>query len=251
MPAQPLSSLTRDIRHFDVDPEVLERVPSFSPYIARVIAEWAHIDGDFATMLGGFLQADFAVATAMLQALNGSGAKRAALAAAAKEALPPDDYALFEVVTKLIRPSRDTRNAFAHHVWGYLKTFPDCLLLMEASVIVSIQTAWDSGKKSATEIIDGVTHYTIKFPAGSQPAQTKVFVYTENTMKEAVSDAIHARSLVVALWNTVRNNLDSAEARTWLLNQRPVQQALAALSRKNTQATPSAPTAQNVHRLGL
>ena len=65
-------------------PGILRHSP-FASDVAYVIALWAHIDGDIASILSRMLKSDIAVGTAMYLSLVGAGAQRGALDAAAQE----------------------------------------------------------------------------------------------------------------------------------------------------------------------
>lgn len=115
--------------------------PDCARLVMRVIADWAHIDGDISTILTTLLGADVAVGAAMYQALTGGDARRAALLGAAQKALPPWKYILLQAVLKATKPSRDERNDFAHHVWGNVKEIPDALLLMHPHVVLEMNVS--------------------------------------------------------------------------------------------------------------
>src|SRR4051794_40777264 len=84
---QPLSWVKPNA-DISVGPQSLHVFPQFLPQIMGVIAQWAHIDGDFANIFSQLLRADIEVGTAVYQAFNGVEARRIALFAAAKVALP-------------------------------------------------------------------------------------------------------------------------------------------------------------------
>ncbi len=131
-------------RLFDVAPDgqlffgpgVLRRSP-FAADVAYIIALWAHIDGDLASILSRMLKADIAVGTAMYLSLVNSGGQRSALNAAAKEALPEWQQLLLQTIGSVAETSRTKRNQFAHRVWGHSSELPDAILLTHPKTIVN------------------------------------------------------------------------------------------------------------------
>ena len=139
--------------HFD--PGALLSQPQLAAYPMTVIARWADIDKTLAELLPLMLKSpDLTVGMAMFQALVSGEAKRAALMAAAAEALRgnADDHNLFLAVLRTIKGSRDRRNEFAHHLWGVARELPDALLLVDPKDWVKHSTAlqaYDKGMSSS------------------------------------------------------------------------------------------------------
>ena len=131
MPPQPLSSkFPRGGAHVVFDPATLYTYPKLGNMVLYVIAQWAHIDIKLTEIMTNFLKSDYLVVFAMLQGLSGAEAKRGAIDAAAVQALSPDDMLLYRAVMKIIKPSRERRNEFAHHIWGTCREVPNALVLM-------------------------------------------------------------------------------------------------------------------------
>lgn len=179
---QPLSRVSTDGKlHFSAG--VLQN-SRFAPDIAYVIASWAHIDGDIASILSRMLNADIAVGTAMYMALIGSGGQKAALAAAAKEGLPEWQFLLLQAINKITAPARDQRNEFAHHVWGICSTLEDALLLTEAKTVVAYNVAM---RQVVNRLEDG------RGVIAPKPIdRSKVMVYRESDIAAAVEGAQRA-----------------------------------------------------------
>ncbi|MDZ3831906.1 MAG: hypothetical protein U0S50_08840 [Sphingopyxis sp.] len=116
-------------------PGVLHKSP-FAGDVAYVIALWAHIDGDIASILSRMLKSDIAVGTAMYLSLVGSGAQRGALDAAAKESLPEWQQLLLKAIGSVVEPSRNMRNHFAHRIWGHCSELTEAILLTHPKTIV-------------------------------------------------------------------------------------------------------------------
>jgi hypothetical protein len=112
--------------------DALLQRPDLALHVTSVISTWAFCDTYLAAMLCRFLKADAAwVVAQMLDAVTSSDARKAAITAAAKASLPDKDFAQYQRVMKEITPSRNTRNRFAHWLWGASPEMPDALILMD------------------------------------------------------------------------------------------------------------------------
>jgi hypothetical protein len=163
------------------------RESPFAADVAYVIATWAHIDGDIASILSRLLNADIAVGTAMYMALIGSGGQKAVLNAAAREALPKWQCLLLQAINKVTASARDQRNYFAHHVWGVCSTLPDALLLTEAKTVVVYNVAM----RQVVKRLDGGRGIIAPKPID----RSKVMVYRESDIATAVEGAERATRL--------------------------------------------------------
>ncbi|MFC3784710.1 hypothetical protein GGR90_003078 [Sphingopyxis italica] len=181
-------------RLFDVAPDgklffgpgVLRRSP-FAADVAYIIALWAHIDGDLASILSRMLKADIAVGTAMYLSLVNSGGQRSALNAAAKEALPEWQQLLLQTIGSVAETSRTERNQFAHRVWGHSSELPDAILLTHPKTIVNHNVS----HRQRSEILpDG------RGVIRPEPIDDKdILVYRQGDIDAAVAGAEHAQEL--------------------------------------------------------
>ncbi len=181
-------------RLFDVAPDgqlffgpgVLRRSP-FAADVAYIIALWAHIDGDLASILSRMLKADIAVGTAMYLSLVNSGGQRSALNAAAKEALPEWQQLLLQTIGSVAETSRTERNQFAHRVWGHSSELPDAILLTHPKTIVNHNVS----HRQRSEILpDG------RGVIRPKPIDDKdILVYRQGDIDAAVAGAEHAQEL--------------------------------------------------------
>ena len=157
----------------------------FASSAMRVIACWSHIEGDLGSLLARMLKSDIATGVAMYQALTSSDAKRAALAAAAAQALPEWQQILLQAVQKATRSSRDQRNDFAHGAWGIAAEIPDSVLLMPSKIVVERNVSMRQSHN-----VDGAS---VIIPTGLDHSQ--VMVYKERDFDEASNRALHAQKL--------------------------------------------------------
>lgn len=178
---QPLSKVRPNIR-IDITPGAINRQPELAIEAMKVIAFWAHIEGNLAIILSAMLKADVATGVAMYEALSMGEGRRAAILAAAKHALPEERMMLFQALLNVTKGSRQQRNDFSHHVWGHSEDLPNSLLLMHPSVVTQFN----------------VSYRQVRQVEGSNVIQptmmdrSKIFVYREADMRRAVRDAANA-----------------------------------------------------------
>jgi hypothetical protein len=138
MAPQPLSRVSPnpDIR---IGPNAFKQAPEAAARVMEVITVWSLIETRVAAIISTMLKTDYEAASAMYRSLTGGQAKRAALDAIAAHTLPGPSYCLLQAVLKVTKQSRDKRNDFAHHIWGYDKNLPGALLLMHPDAL----SDWD------------------------------------------------------------------------------------------------------------
>ena len=188
----------------------------------RVIAVWAHIDGNLASVLTNCLKTDITTGAAMYQALTGGDAKRAVLLAAASTRLSPDDFAIFNAALRVIKPSRDRRNDFAHNIWAYSAQVPNALLLMHSSVVINQNVAWRQyieDHKKPIEVRDGIVRHVLPWPPAYKLDDSKIQVFKEGDLIRDLEIAEKADDIVMWLWRITHNVGGYDEGRTLLLNE--------------------------------
>lgn len=132
---QPLSNMKVNKFVF-IDSDVTVKQPNLCAKIMKVIAIWSDIETKYTQIATTCLNSDFLTVNNMLQAISSSEGKRAAIKAAVKSAYP-QHFDIFEAVEKVIKPSRDRRNEFAHHVWVNAPGVPDSICLVDPKHIAS------------------------------------------------------------------------------------------------------------------
>lgn len=237
MPPQPLAKFRPGHQgvSFTLMDDAMEKRPNLAVLVMRVINIWSYADHTLATLTTNFLKADFETVAAMLQALTGGGARRAAIKAAARSTLSPDDFTLFEVVMKVIKASHDRRHEFAHFLWGILPNEPDVLLLLNPKYLAQFDAktrSW-SAEFMAYRPMRGERP---DIPPDTEIVLAEVFVYREQDLLEDVSHAMKAYELVFNLHLALSPSHPAADdGRSELLNQPQVRQALERLSNENGQ----------------
>ena len=236
MPPQPLTTLRPGDQpvSFQLIDDAMEKRPKLAGLVMRVINIWSYTDHSLATLATNFLKADFETVTAMLQALTGVEARRAAISAAAQSTLSADDFNLFTAVMKVIRPSRKRRNDFAHFLWGILPDEPNMLLLLNPKYLAQ----YDAESRSWSR--DFMAYPTraerSEIPPRPEIDLMNVFVYRKQDLLEDVDHATTAHGLVFSLHFALSPGHPAAEhVRTELCSQPQVQQALERLSLENGQ----------------
>ena len=223
MPPQPLSKVRHDAT-VNVLASNITSYPDLALLVMTVIDTWSRIDVELAIMLTAFLKADFIVVTAMLQALTGGEGRRAALLGAANQALSGDDLKLFNAVMKVIAPSRNRRNEFAHHIWNHSPEVPDALILIDPKHLVR-----DEALRCA---------HVVKLASAGQPIppdpfaalplsdNSNAFVYRRKDLEEEKRLARDCYQLVYTLQLVMILGDRAGLLRTSLLQAPQVQQAL-------------------------
>lgn len=217
MPPRPLSCLSkRGTATFT--PDALVERADHALLAMRVISIWSMTDHTFSVMASMFLRADFEVVNEMLQALTSSEGRRAAIAAAARASLTEDDLNLYRAVLKVTKPSRERRNDFAHHIWGYLTRPHDVVLLADPKAI--------SAYNASTQ----AKQVGLKPRAAKALDISKILVFRIKDLEEEVAAAKLAQRLVTQFSKAISGEHSATQARTALSSHSAIQQALQAPS---------------------
>jgi hypothetical protein len=159
---------------------------------------WA---GLFVTLLRSSPKAAFA----SYYKLEAASARKAILLAAAKEVVMPEDYLRLLAVIKAIKPAIDTRNKFAHHLWGDSPEIPDALVL--------------ANPESWTQMhVDGALSFLgPRPPPGEEPEiiqdLSATFVWNRAALKSAVETMTRAVTSVGMICELLSLNDSAAHAR--------------------------------------
>jgi hypothetical protein len=195
-----------------------------------VIGLWSRIDCWLAELLSSFLRTpDLGVALAMYQALSGAEGKRAALAAAAAEALSesPDDLGLFRAVLKAIRPSSDRRNDYAHHLWGISDDLPDAFLLADPKAWVRHNTIRVTQKRASRDpSLWAKLATSDPLPAPLHWRHIKVYERPALANDLALANAAHTQVFFLSIVLSEKRTAATEQVRRMLLSEPPIQRAL-------------------------
>ena len=110
--------------------------------VLGVINLWSQIEYNYAAVLTKIARADPITVQAVFQSMISGEARQAALFAAAKERLTPEQSSLIMAVIDTTKTSRNARNAFAHHIWGSINSRPDCVILVHPKTMAKHSAQW-------------------------------------------------------------------------------------------------------------
>lgn len=212
---QPLSKVKRNAE-VEVFPYALRDHPDFALIAMEVISLWSDIDGNLAGVLANMMETDIAAGAAIYQALSGGEARRSALLAAAGT-LPQWQKLLLQACLKAIKPFREQRNHFAHHVWGRSNALPKALLLIPPEVVTKRNASY---RQRAGRLPGGRGVI-----APQDFDRSRIMVYRKRDFEGARKDALEATSIVGLLYGSI-GYTRSEQARRQLLHKPLVQQAL-------------------------
>lgn len=111
--------------------DLVKREPLLCALVMQYIMQLSTIESSMMTIAtAAFISADFKAVASMLEALTGTPARNAAIEAAAKATLSPDDFELFDAVQRHLKPLRNRRNEFAHHTWAWSGVPANAIMLI-------------------------------------------------------------------------------------------------------------------------
>jgi hypothetical protein len=218
----PLSHVRRNAE-VEVYPYALRDHPDFALIAMEVIALWADIDGNLAGVLANMLRTDIEAGAAIYEALSGGQSRRAALLAVATT-MPKWQQLLLHACLQAVKPSRDQRNDFAHHVWGRSKDVANALLLMPPDVVTKRNV---SLRQRVEHLPDG---RGVIAPQDFDRA--RIMVYRRADFERARRGALEATGIIGNLYGAI-GVAPTESARRALLNEPLVQQALESLIPEN------------------
>jgi hypothetical protein len=131
---QPINRIVPDPEVF-LDTDILSSKPELAVIVTKIFATWAEIEHSLSMLLVQILRAAESPAVAMFGVLTSQHLQSTALDAAAKSALPDDDYDIFLAVVSVCDSAQTPRNHLAHWAWGGCKQKPDLLCLADPAMI--------------------------------------------------------------------------------------------------------------------
>ena len=116
--------------NFLIDDDQLRKNPELATKIAEIVSSWSMVENNIATIFIMLIGGRSDAAMAIYQALEGAGAKDAALRAVARNTLSGQRLSLFEVVTKLVKRVAKQRNTVVHGLIGTSEQVPGSILII-------------------------------------------------------------------------------------------------------------------------
>jgi hypothetical protein len=187
---------------------VLGQHPKLAALIMHCIASWSQTEVSLGTLLAYMLglrtDAAFA-AVQMYLRLNSAEARRSVIDAAAQSMLTAEDYKLFDLTMRAIKPVRSRRNDFAHGIWGVASEIPDGLLW----VISDDHLAYESVTSGAHPKLGGLGLMSTVFEAHDRHRES-IMVYRAPDLEANARNAAEA-SMAVKLLGWVLHPFEKPE----------------------------------------
>ena len=225
MAPRPLKSVSKQAIAFAMDREALERKPELAKMAMDTIALWSSIEVRLSSVLVELLGAQARPAMAMFSALTSSQAQMAALTAAAQTVLPAEYAQVFESAMVVVRRAAKLRHKFAHWVWGYSDSFPDCLLLVDPSEIVMHKVKFY--ENFAAKLPEDIVY---------DPQIEGIWLYEKRDFIEVYVDVVSIQHIVVGLSYLTHKGHLSAEIAHRRLSNEP------RIAKQLSRARPRSPT---------
>ena len=121
--------------HCKLDVNALIEKPKLAILVTQIFALWASIEQDLDVLLVNVLGANATPALAMFATLTAQHLQLGALEAAAKAALPKDDFDIFKAALLAVDCAQTPRNHLAHWSWGVCLQRPDLLILANPKML--------------------------------------------------------------------------------------------------------------------
>jgi hypothetical protein len=228
MSPQPLSRV-KPTCLFSFYPEALNNHPELVPMIMDTINLWSRTEYEWASVLVGLLHADPATGIAMYQKVASSDSRRQMVLAAAAVGLSQLDSIFVQATMAAIKEARETRNSFAHYIWGESNDLPDALLLVDAKQLTGCDVQIAQQVREAFKGAGGII-------TPPEIDMSQVMVWKKPDFQRAVRDGREALRLVyeirTGLLGPVPLELD-APTRQRLLENPLVRQRVEVLCRES------------------
>jgi hypothetical protein len=193
---QPLSRVLPKCTNIQFDADALQKYPQLATQIAVSIARWSTIEHRVGWLLIKMLGADAKPAYAMFSEIVSSALQVNVLKAAAKAALPEDDFRTFSIVTKVIVSQAKQRNKFAHGLWGISSQIEDGLLLTDSEHIFKTEIELAQYKKNPSEWFKATGFDEAALERLLLFDHSQIFVYRDSDFKCVIRDFTEASQIV-------------------------------------------------------
>ena len=180
--------------HIFLDANILDDKPGMAILVTKIFATWAQIEHELSVLLIRVLGANAAPAIAMHTALTAQHLQNTALQAAAKVALSPDDFDIFQAALSTTESTKTPRNHLAHWIWGGCKQRPDLLALADPEMIKERdhRVAKFYHENPDRDVVDIVSHAELYYFDTSS-----VLAYSEDDLKRALRDLKESQSVML------------------------------------------------------
>lgn len=193
---QPLSHFG-EVNDLSIGPGAFLRRTHLASLIIEYINVCSYIDAAMGEILAFCLKSQTRVGVSMYHATTSAEAKYAMITAAVGVSLSRRDGTLFNKVMKVVKPIRNRRNSFAHHLWATSSSVPNGLLLIDPREELVQSIAWRHLMRTGRlpkALIATFAGYDL----------SKIFVYRKNDLEREIKDA-HAGLYCVDLFRDFLN----------------------------------------------
>ena len=210
---QPLSRFG-EINDLSTGPSTFVRRTYLASLITEYINACSYIDAALGEILALCLKGQTRVGVSMYHATTSAEAKHAMIRSAVEVSRSKQDNALFIKVLKAIKPIKDRRNDFAHHLWGTSSSIPDGLLLIDPRDELAYNIAWQriarTGRWPIVQLAANFAGYDL----------SKIYVYRKADLEREIKNAL-AGHYCVGLFRDLltQKGPQRAETRKTLVDQ--------------------------------
>jgi hypothetical protein len=152
MAPQPLSSVIKGSKSFQIGPNAVSLRPNTAIWIAQAIANWSRVDMTIATLFICMTGDKWDAAAELYGELESDRAKDAAIRAVALSSLSNAEHAKFSSHFAAIRTARKTRNKFAHWIWGACDQIENGLIAIDPRYLGAHSAKMLSGHASPANL---------------------------------------------------------------------------------------------------
>ncbi|MCH8001642.1 MAG: hypothetical protein IIA34_08305 [Proteobacteria bacterium] len=153
------------------------------------------------------------VGVSMYHATTSAEAKHAMIKSAVEVSRSKRDNILFNKILKAIKPIRDRRNDFAHHLWGTSSSISDGLLLIDPRDELAYSIAWHHTART------GRWPKALMSTFGGYDL-SKIYVYRKNDLERELKNALDGLYCVGLFRNFLtQKGSERAETRKTLIDQ--------------------------------
>lgn len=182
--------------------------PELAVLVTSIFARWAWIEHQLSVILLFILGADAKPAFAMFDILNTQRLQMSATQAAAKAALPTDQFIVFTAAMLVAEKVQKDRNRLAHGIWGTCPELQDRLLIADPDHLK--EREFHRAEVLAKPPLEGMDRTEFDNLFRVDPAH--VFVYSEADLKRIEMELQEAVGMLVLLRTYLKPPFTEGEA---------------------------------------
>lgn len=187
---QPITNLVRK-PHVTLDEDVLQTMPDLALIVCKIFATWSLVEQTLSALLISVLGANSTPALAIFGILNAQHLQHTALDAAARAALPPDDYRIFKAAIAVANSAQAPRNQLAHWAWARCEQRKDLLLLANPKMLSARDLRAAKLLHSAGDKTDPLEYAMLNLFDDSE-----ILAYSKEDLERALRDLLEAKTVI-------------------------------------------------------